>query len=475
VHQYVPEAYSKHIGEAEGVASLAMVIHALHYAGKRETLDDLLQRVLALDVDVSGDAYGGWLASYQACGDITKELRVWEHMAKTAPSLGLRVATGNMYVIRMFELGMENDASAALTQMYADGLTNAVSDQLLQQRAGKTSTGLGRSLGWKPRLRSEGVRQARAAGRILQKFDYYKEVGVLDYVFSRASCGDSGSVCRAIEAFSNEEHLYIKLSAEEKGLALDMMLTAVGAAGFLKPPLVVEVGCYVGYSAVRVGTMLPKGGLLVTMEVDPYHAAIARSVLELSGVSGAVEVWIGHSEQLIPRLVPRFGLGSMQAIYFDQKGTRYHEDLELLESSGILAHGAFVCADNVVRPGAPEFMWRVCDPSGPYETQAIAHRDYGQDSVEDWISISRFCGPQLGSCRTGHSVFRPCPASLKQLAYDSDQIRNRSVNERVTEEEWRVFATRVRHEYEQAGICPPVRRPEGSSHDLHVELLQWMR
>jgi len=209
----------------------------------------------------------------------------------------------------------------------------------------------------------------------------------------------------------------------------------------------------------------------VTMEVDPYHAAVSRSVLELSGLAHLVEIWIGHSEHLIPRLLQHFGRACTSAIYFDQRGTRYHEDLELLEDFGILADGAFICADNVVRPGAPEFMWRVCDPSNGYQTQAIAHRDYGQDSVEDWISISRL--PRgVDPCRR-LTARKCCPAVLEQLAYDSDQIRNRSVNERVTEEEWRLFAVRVRREYEEVGIKPPVLRPQAWEEGLHVELLPW--
>mmetsp|Transcript_177856 Transcript_177856/g.564363 ORF Transcript_177856/g.564363 Transcript_177856/m.564363 type:complete len:260 (+) Transcript_177856:3-782(+) len=237
------------------------------------------------------------------------------------------------------------------------------------------------------------------------------------------------------------------------------------------PPLIVEIGCYVGYSSTRMSSKLPPGGRLVTIEVDCYHAAIARSVLELSGMSPRVEVWIGHSENLIPRLMSRFGPNCVHAIFFDQKGTRYHDDLDMLED-GLLAEGAFVCADNVVRPGAPEFMWRVCDPAGRYETQAIAHRDYGQDSVEDWVSLSRFC-PSEASREPA-----ACPAILEQLAYESDQIRNRSINERVTEEEWRIFATRVRREFEEAGILPPVLYPQGNGgglSDLFVELQPWRR
>merc|ERR1712232_738339 len=190
----------------------------------------------------------------------------------------------------------------------------------------------------------------------------------------------------------------------------------------------------------------------------------------VAGVSDKVEIWIGHSEQQIPRLVSRFGCECISATFFDQKGTRYHEDLDMLEGLGILAPGALVSADNVVRPGAPEFMWRVCDPAGAYETQAIAHRDYGQDSVEDWISISRFY-PEL----KGQNI-SPCPEELQQLAYDSDKIRNRSVNERVTEEEWRVFAKRVATEFAQAGILPTILHPQGNGlQDLFVELQPWRR
>merc|ERR1712113_429639 len=158
----------------------------------------------------------------------------------------------------------------------------------------------------------------------------------------------------------------------------------------------------------------------------------------------------------------------------DQKGTRYHEDLELFESNGLLAGGALVCADNVVRPGAPQFMWRVCNPQGSYETQAIAHRDYGQDSVEDWITISKFSLNTATGCSStdlGHHWF---PPSLLQLAYESDQIRNRSINERVTEEEWRRFAVRVAEEFYAAGIRPHVLRPQDCSHGgLNVRLLPW--
>merc|ERR1719282_622721 len=90
-------------------------------------------------------------------------------------------------------------ACEALASADTDGLNNVVMS-LLRERCKLTpSLSVASPLGWKPRLRSEGIRQAKAAGRILAKWDYYKEVGVLEYVLSRATPGDPDSVSLAIE------------------------------------------------------------------------------------------------------------------------------------------------------------------------------------------------------------------------------------------------------------------------------------
>ena len=35
---------------------------------------------------------------------------------------------------------------------------------------------------------------------------------------------------------------------------------------------------------------------------------------------------VGHSEHLIPQVRERFGERSIDIVFFDQRGTRYHED-----------------------------------------------------------------------------------------------------------------------------------------------------
>lgn len=43
----------------------------------------------------------------------------------------------------------------------------------------------------------------------------------------------------------------------------------------------------------------------------------------------------------------------------DQRGTRFHVDLQMLEDQGLLAEGCIVAADNVLKPGAPHFLWHL--------------------------------------------------------------------------------------------------------------------
>ena len=44
------------------------------------------------------------------------------------------------------------------------------------------------------------------------------------------------------------------------------------------PTAAMELGTYCGYSAIRIGRLLPPGGKLVSVEVDPLYAAIATKV-----------------------------------------------------------------------------------------------------------------------------------------------------------------------------------------------------
>ena len=79
---------------------------------------------------------------------------------------------------------------------------------------------------------------------------------------------------RAVARRSWQEYYKGESTTEWKlrGTALD---DAIKKAA---PSAAMELGTYCGYSAVRIGRLLPPGGKLVSVEVDPLYAAIATKV-----------------------------------------------------------------------------------------------------------------------------------------------------------------------------------------------------
>eukprot|EP00913_Durusdinium_trenchii_P001461 g1353.t1 len=91
---------------------------------------------------------------------------------------------------------------------------------------------------------------------------------------------------------------------------------------------------------------------IASLEVDPVHMVIARNVVLHGGLAGTIDVWTGHSKDLLPRILKRYN-GDLKfgAAFMDQKGSRYQEDMLKMESEGLLHPGAVIVADNVLKPG----------------------------------------------------------------------------------------------------------------------------
>ena len=63
--------------------------------------------------------------------------------------------------------------------------------------------------------------------------------------------------------------------------------------------LSMEIGAYVGYSAMNVArTVRHHGGKVASLEVDPLHVTLVRNMLEYAGLSEVVDVWTGHWEPI---------------------------------------------------------------------------------------------------------------------------------------------------------------------------------
>lgn len=112
---------------------------------------------------------------------------------------------------------------------------------------------------------------------------------------------------------------------------------------------ILEIGTLGGYSAIWLGRALPEDGCLLTLEIDPLHAKIARRNLARAMLLGTVEVREGPAQELLQDLIET-GEEPFDLIFIDADKEAYLEYLEL--SLRLSRPGTLIVADNVIRYGA---------------------------------------------------------------------------------------------------------------------------
>ena len=60
---------------------------------------------------------------------------------------------------------------------------------------------------------------------------------------------------------------------------------------------ILEIGTLGGYSGIWLARALPAEGRLVTLELDPHHAEVARSNFRRAGVEQLVEIRVGPAKK----------------------------------------------------------------------------------------------------------------------------------------------------------------------------------
>ena len=108
---------------------------------------------------------------------------------------------------------------------------------------------------------------------------------------------------------------------------------------------ILELGTLGGYSTLWLARALPPGGRIVTLELDPHHAEVARSNLARAGVGDTVEIVVGPALETLPGVA-----GSFDLVFIDADKERSAD--YLAASLGKARPGALIVVDNVVRGGA---------------------------------------------------------------------------------------------------------------------------
>jgi caffeoyl-CoA O-methyltransferase len=126
----------------------------------------------------------------------------------------------------------------------------------------------------------------------------------------------------------------------------------------VRPQVVVEIGTYLGYSAICLAEGLAGGGKVITLDVREETNRVARSFVERTEYAGRIEFLLGPAVDLIPNLSETIDL-----VFIDADKTNYSNYYDLVFDK--LRPGGVIIADNVLWSG------RVLDEIRDPETQAL--------------------------------------------------------------------------------------------------------
>lgn len=130
--------------------------------------------------------------------------------------------------------------------------------------------------------------------------------------------------------------------APNQGKLLALLATIRGARRIL------EIGTLGGYSTIWLARSLPSGGRLISLEVDPKHAEVARANIARAGLAERVEVRLGRALELLPRLEAEGG-EAFDFVFIDADKANIPEYFDW--ALKLSRPGTVIVVDNVVRKG----------------------------------------------------------------------------------------------------------------------------
>ncbi len=134
----------------------------------------------------------------------------------------------------------------------------------------------------------------------------------------------------------------------QQGKLLNLLARAHNARTIL------EIGTLGGYSTIWLARALPADGKLITLEIDPQHAEVARQNFARAGLNGRIDLRLGSAHDTLPTLVDD-PAAPFDLVFIDADKV---STIAYLQWALKLTHpGSLIFLDNVVRNGG------VADPN----------------------------------------------------------------------------------------------------------------
>ena len=200
----------------------------------------------------------------------------------------------------------------------------------------------------------------------------------LDYVFSNAEKNNPKSILQTIDNFVLESGQFLMNVGPEKGEILrDQLLKS-------KPNNVIELGTFIGYSAVLISSTIGEKSKLTSIDSDSHSIEIAKELINFAGLDNKVNFMHGNAEEIIPEL--NF---NADFVFIDHAKKKYLSDLKLLETEEIILKNCTVFADNVgiFKDEMGEYFDHVRN-SGKYQSQNFSSKLEYRNNIYDAVEIS---------------------------------------------------------------------------------------
>ncbi|PYH96458.1 catechol O-methyltransferase [Aspergillus ellipticus CBS 707.79] len=218
-----------------------------------------------------------------------------------------------------------------------------------------------------------------------------REAALLRYIYAHPSLpqvrNSPSTLLSLMDDYAAKQDFLINIGSDKAGKLVKLIMEE-------KPKVIVELGGYVGYSAIlfayalRQATPESSTNLRVwSLEADPLIASVAMNFAELVGLSDIVKFVVGPAADSLKRLSAEGKLPKVDILFLDHDEPLYKPDLEVSEELGFLHPGALIVADNMVRPGAPDYREYVRG-SSKYESWGMKGLIVPGD-FEDEIEITR--------------------------------------------------------------------------------------
>lgn len=144
----------------------------------------------------------------------------------------------------------------------------------------------------------------------------------------------------------------------DEGRLLQVLLTAVGARRVL------EIGTLGGYSTIWLARALPADGRVVSLEIEPARAEVAREFARRAGLEEVIDVRVGAALDSLARMEAE-GVEPFDACFIDADKANYSAYLD--HALRLVRPGGLILGDNALWAG------RVLEPEPADEDTRAVH------------------------------------------------------------------------------------------------------